>query len=286
MTVPYTPDLVTLEYVLRHRGLENITIDADDKQLFIDFIHGVSAEIQESLIYRTAMPYADTVNVDYTGDVTKGAYLINARALFLRAYDLLAVTTLTNDGETIAASEYVLRPANRYPHYEVRLKASSNRTWDYSTDIEDAISIAGAWGYAPNYDRCWRNSGVTVPAGGVSDSATSLTLGSSEGASFETLQYIQINAETLQITDISGDTLTVTRGELGTTAAAHDADTAIRTYQQLRDIVAATTEIIVYRYLSKDKVGGRVNVYDNIGMVVEDLDPMTKRAIRAHRRGI
>lgn len=62
--------------------------------------------------------------------------------------DLLAVTTLTNgDGEALASSFYVLEPANHSPKYAIRLKASSGRAWAYTGDPEQAIAVAGRWGF-------------------------------------------------------------------------------------------------------------------------------------------
>lgn len=63
--------------------------------------------------------------------------------------DLLAVTTLTNgNGTVILLASYALVPANTTPKFGIRLKASSGLAWTYTTDPENAISVAGAWGYS------------------------------------------------------------------------------------------------------------------------------------------
>jgi len=63
--------------------------------------------------------------------------------------DLLAVERITNgDGEDVAASAYVLLPANTTPKWAIKLKASSGVSWTYQTDPEDAIEVEGTWGYA------------------------------------------------------------------------------------------------------------------------------------------
>lgn len=65
--------------------------------------------------------------------------------------DLLSITTLTNgDGNTIAATNYVLYPANETPKYAIRLKVSSDVVWEPESDGDEkqVIAIAGSWGYA------------------------------------------------------------------------------------------------------------------------------------------
>jgi hypothetical protein len=64
--------------------------------------------------------------------------------------DLISITTLTNgDGAVIAASEYVLWPANVSPKRAIRLKAGSTVNWelDSNSNREQVISVAGSWGY-------------------------------------------------------------------------------------------------------------------------------------------
>lgn len=63
-------------------------------------------------------------------------------------YDLLSVTTLTNgDGQVIPAGAYVLEDANNPPYYAITLKSGQGYVWQYVQDPENAISVAGAWGY-------------------------------------------------------------------------------------------------------------------------------------------
>ena len=73
---------------------------------------------------------------------------VHGATLFLDE-DLLSVTTLTNgDSIVVASDEYVLLPANESPKYAIRLLASGGKSWTYDTDHEEAISVAGSWGYA------------------------------------------------------------------------------------------------------------------------------------------
>lgn len=62
--------------------------------------------------------------------------------------DLLSVTTLLNgNGATLTSSHYVLLPTNMTPKYGIRLRSG----WSWvggSTGDEQAISLAGSWGYS------------------------------------------------------------------------------------------------------------------------------------------
>ncbi len=63
--------------------------------------------------------------------------------------DLAAITTVTNGNSVVvAANEYTTEPRNSTPYHELKLLASSNKTWTYTTDPEDAISITGRWAYS------------------------------------------------------------------------------------------------------------------------------------------
>jgi len=62
--------------------------------------------------------------------------------------DLLSVTTLLNgDGATLASGQYKLLPTNVTPKYGIRLR--SGASWvGGSTGDDQAISLAGSWGYS------------------------------------------------------------------------------------------------------------------------------------------
>lgn len=69
--------------------------------------------------------------------------------LWLRGYDLCAITSVTNgDGTTVASSSYVTEPRNETPYWGLRLKANASVAWTYSDTPEDAISISGRWAYS------------------------------------------------------------------------------------------------------------------------------------------
>ncbi len=66
---------------------------------------------------------------------------------------LLTLTTLTNgDGTVLTAAKYFLEPSNTTPKWRVRLRSSQGEAWTYSDDHEQAISVAGTWGYMATAD--------------------------------------------------------------------------------------------------------------------------------------
>jgi len=76
------------------------------------------------------------------------ADLVDAYTLHLD-YDLCSITTVTNgDGVVVAASEYVTKPRNVTPYYEIHIKASANKYWTYEDDPENAIAVNGKWAYS------------------------------------------------------------------------------------------------------------------------------------------
>ena len=80
----------------------------------------------------------------------------------------------------------------------------------------------------------------TINEGGTfSDSDTTLTIASAAALAGGTNSYIRIDDEYLRITGIAGNDLTVTRAQLGSTAASHSNSSAVT----LQSVTASKTEI-------------------------------------------
>lgn len=128
-------DYCTLTEVKTYIGTDKTTGDA----LLSDLITQASRDIDVHC-QRTFTARAETRKFNALGDVYGRDLLLDD--------DLLSVTTLTNgDGEALAASSYVLLPANYSPKYAIRLKVSASAFWTYDTDPEEAIAVVGSWGY-------------------------------------------------------------------------------------------------------------------------------------------
>lgn len=274
----YTPSLVTLDAVKRHRRLSDA--HTKDDELLVMLISAASAAFQQA-VQRVCAPYWATHTFDYGGQVTKPYTLDVGKA----GLDLLDVTTLTNgDGSPIAANKLALRTANMYPKWRIEIKQSAGTTFTYNNDWQDAISVQGWWGYVPNYLTCWQDSTVDVPGGGMTASATSITLTQADAARIDIGAHVKVDDEIVFVTARDATSISITRGQLGTTAASHNAGAALNVFVAQPDISDAVREMVVYSYKSIDRVGGRVTVFEGGAVTMEDMDRSVADAIVRHRR--
>ena len=267
----YNPWLITLNYLRQHRSLA--TTETGDDTLLGSFVQEASNEVGEAM-KRVPHPTVQTRSYDYAG-----GFMPNVRTLNLDE-DLLALTTLTSAGATISSSDYVMLPNNGYPKWRVQLKALSALSFSYSTSPEQAVSIAGIWGYVPHYPACWKTLTTLAEALDTSETAIDLT----SGTLIEVGHYLLIDSEQMFVTAISSNTATVERGVNGTTAATHDTLTAVTAFQQAPDIAGAVRSIAAYYYLTKNQIGARVTVFDGGAVQVQELDPRIQKTIDRHKR--
>lgn len=119
-----------------------ITATTDDT-LFNDLIPEAKAAIDLDT-GRTFEAAADSTRYfDADRDVCD-----DRRTLWLRD-DLCAITTVTNgDSVAVSSTERVTEPRNTTPYYAIKLLSSSGKTWTYTDDAENAITIVGRWAYS------------------------------------------------------------------------------------------------------------------------------------------
>jgi maltoporin len=78
-----------------------------------------------------------------------GGDLYDMYTLSLGLNEFFELTSITNgDGVAISTSDVVLLPQNIAPKYAIRIKSSANRTWTYTTTIEESVSITAKWSYS------------------------------------------------------------------------------------------------------------------------------------------
>ena len=197
---------------------QSIVATTDDA-LFLKLIRDVSHQIH---IYadRHFVPRIQTRSFDYARDV-------QGRVLTLDR-DLLAVTTLTNgDSNTVASTKYVFEPRNEPPYYAIRLLGSAGVAWTYTNDVENAITLAGVWGYHTEYADAWSDTAATLAAAITTTSATTFTCTT---GLIKAGMLLKIDSEYLYTSSVStgaSDTVTVSRAANGSTAATHLISTAI-----------------------------------------------------------
>lgn len=248
--LPFTPYLTTLNRVKLHQEIN--TVSSSDDGLIVQIIAAVSTAAQQYL-RRVCVPYLATHQFERS---------YSAYSLFLTEHDLLELSAATNfDGTSIPINQIYLRPINSAVKNRVLLDNSQTSFVSRTSNIQ-TISLTGMWGYVPHYAYCWITSGVNVPAGNISSSATSFTLSAGQGAVFDTLTYLRIDSETLLITGIAADTLTVERAQLGTTAAAHTAGTSMRKYRQTFDLEKAAIDWCVFLYRNRAAYENAIQLID------------------------
>lgn len=267
----YQPLLCTVNYLRQHRNLA--TSETSDDPLLLSFIQEASIEICEA-IKRVPHPYVQTRAYDWGG-----GFMPDIRTLNLDE-DLLELTTLTNLSATISASDYVLKSANTYPKWRVQIKIGTALSFTYSQTPEEAVSIAGIWGYVPHYPSAWKI--LTTLAEDMDTSETGVDL--TAGALIEVGHYLRVDTEQMIVTALSTNTATVERGVNGTTAASHLTSAPVAAFQQANDIKGACREISAYYYKTKNQIGARVSVFDNGVVQVQELDPRIQNTVNRHKR--
>lgn len=63
--------------------------------------------------------------------------------------DICTITTVTNGNAVeVTATEYVTDPRNEAPYASIKILNSANKSWTYTNDPENAISVAGVWAFS------------------------------------------------------------------------------------------------------------------------------------------
>lgn len=184
-----------------------------DDALILDLLRGVCREI-DNHAGQFFYPLIETRYFD-VGIATVGRKLTLDRPL-------LAVTTLTNgDTLVVSSTQYVFEPrnANDYPKWQIRLLGSYGISWQYTQDPENAIALAGVWGYHEHYDQAWVN---TDTLGAVMSDTTGTVATLTTANSVKGGQLVKIDSEyqywgTVSDTAVSN----IVRGVNGSTAATH-----------------------------------------------------------------
>lgn len=194
---------------------------------------------------------------------------IRTRRISLKVDEhLLSVLTLTNgDGTVIAPDDFLLYPANYYPKNKIKLKNSSDVAWNYpsSGDTDQVIDVDGLWGYHNWYNEAWVDSLDTVVDDPLAIGGTTLTVDNANGVAsdgemerFQTGNMIRFGSAELgeyayvREVNTTSNELTIVRGYNGTTAEEQDQGTGIYLYRPMKNIVLATTRLVVWRYRQKD----------------------------------
>jgi hypothetical protein len=223
--------------------------------MLADLIHSTSREM-EDIAGRKFYPRIETRYFDTPS-------FLGIEQLWLDD-DLLSLTTLMNgDGIEIPAAAYVLRPRNESPKHSIELLVSSDYRWQITAagDPQDAISVAGIWGFHNFYDGAWQDTLATVqndPLAIGGTSLTGLTTGKIHAGDMLLIEseYIYVVSVTVSTTD----TATIVRGIHGSTAAAHVKTTSIYRWTHEEVEMLARMAVAAYFRLRQNPIGDTVNV--------------------------
>lgn len=242
--------LTAVRLAVLQQGVSS-TIDTDDDALLKQYIAAASTLIARHT-GRTFTPFYQARAHDY-----RDPYVLNLDT------DLLELASLTNgDAASIATSAVLLLSANIYPKWRLKIKNSSGLAFTYQDDAEQALTVTGWWGYHSDYDRAFVNTLETVPVGDLASGATSFTATDADGLDalgrqrFEDGQLLRIDNELIKVVGVNASTnvITIRRAQLGTTAAAHTAATAISSWRVLADVELQCQRLVLWAYKRRDSV--------------------------------
>jgi hypothetical protein len=183
------------------------------------FVLGLIREVSGIINARAGRQFAPIVATRYF-DAIRDVDGLN----LLIDKDLLAITSATNgDGVVITAGQRTTLPKNLTPYHAIRLLSSAGVSWTYATDPDDAISVAGIWGYHDDYANAWELL-TTLGAAMTDATGTSATLATGAGNPGE---LWKIDNEFLYLSARPTTTATLVRGVNGSTAASHLISTPI-----------------------------------------------------------
>ncbi len=238
--------------------------------LLLDLIRSTSREI-ERVCNREFYPTVQTRYYDTP----------RIRRDILLDADLLSLTTFTNgDGTVFTAAQYQLYPLNESPKFKlVVLNSSSTVLQNTSSgDYEGALSIAGVWGYHPDYSNAWQDTLATLAAAISSTSTTTFTCTTGKLYAGDLIQidteYMYVSA----VTTATSDTITVVRGVNGSTAATHLISTAISRWTMYDIEMVARTAVAAYFRLRSNTLGDTIRIgTDSFSTPKDVLQWMGKR---------
>ena len=218
--------------------------------------------------------------------------------------DLLETFNVNNGvDDLVETTQYFTLEYNIYPKRIIAVKYpyywggfSGAGISPYKRYDEAIIEVDAMWGYADHLypSEAWIDTFETIPVGGLTSSATTMTLVDVDGddawnkKKFYLNQLIRVDDELMIVSGINTGTnvLTVLRGQRGSTATTHDAGVAIKRWRVLEDITDACLKIAKTWRESDIAAGGRLGVSEmSAGTEISiPADPLN--TLKMYRRSI
>jgi len=212
--------------------------------------------------------------------------------------DILSISLLRLDEDaddvyesTMAATDYLLYPANKLPFDRLEL-SNASAYGGFAPGVPRGVEITGVHGYGdgesatPYYDtgQVVRDNPLAIGATTINTLATA-TLGA--GMTLRIVDAVAASEEQVYITSITNATsFAVVRGVNGTAAAAHIQDTPMSLYEAPQPVIQATLVLAMRAWKRKDSAFQDAVGSPDTGMVViyKDEDPYVKGVIHDYFR--
>jgi hypothetical protein len=204
--------------------------------------------------------------------------------------DLLAVISITNgDGTTLASTEYNLIDRNKTPYYAIRIKPSSTYSWEYDTEDggELVIGVTAFWGFHSRYTLHGWKAGSTLSEA-LDTSETEWDVASA--SLFAAGQLVKVNNELCVVSSApTGKVNVASRGENGSTAAAHDSGATVYIWQPMEDLRNGVVEWVnnaYHRRFGESLRGEETVTAAGIVISPRDIPKLVKDFIAANARKV
>jgi hypothetical protein len=187
--------------------------------------------------------------------------------------DLLSLTTLTNgDLSVITNTDYIVNPVNSTPYYSVKLRNTSNISWQSNAagSSEQCISVNGVWGFHNKYAYAWTLGGTL---GAAISTTSTLSATMTAGHTLANQQIWKIDNEILQGTVLTNALTFNVRGDNGSMAATHLNGASVYIWSPISQITLAAQQIVNSFY--KKRFGENVSTAATItaaGVVLAPRD--------------
>ncbi len=206
--------------------------------------------------------------------------------------DILSISLLRLDEDaddvyesTMAATDYLLYPANKLPYDRLELSNASNYG-GFASGVPQGVEITGVHGYGDGESITpYYASGQVVRDNPLAAGATTITTLAT--APLGAGMTLRIEAEQVYITSITNaTTFVVERGVNGTTAAGHVQDTPMSLYEAPQPVIQATLVMAMRAWKRKDSAFQDAVGSPDTGLVVvyKDEDPYVKGVIHDYFR--
>lgn len=201
--------------------------------------------------------------------------------------DLLETITITNgDDTTMPSTEFYYVPKNLYPAYALKITDISSYQWLSNTQgsMENAVGILAIWGYHDRYVRdAWKVGTTTTEALDTSETEFDVTASTlfTAGNIIRYGNEIGIIASTA-----SGKITVVSRGDNGSTAAAHDSGITVYIWQPIRTVNLACLEIAMtayHRRFGRSQSNNELVTAAGVVLSPRDVPALAQAFINSHK---